>query len=197
VARLGNFDVTLSRGGWFDITTADPLNGWFDKVAVGVEGSPPPPPPAPATAPLLGGGGGRPTLLERETLAQQAYLDLLDFEPSPQIELPGFEPAPELAPVEDLLNKFAPGERQQTGVPGVQINSPPAWCAPAPASPLYTAAPSAPTRDWFPFAMLFLGATAAVGVGVVLGRVAKDDEEKQKRHELDDMLAELRRKSLI
>jgi len=45
--------------------------------------------------------------------------------------------------------------------------------------------------------MLFLGATAAVGVGVVLGRVAKDDEEKQKRHELDDMLAELRRKSLI
>jgi len=39
MARIGNFDVTLNRQGWFDINAADPRNGQFDKVAIGVEGA--------------------------------------------------------------------------------------------------------------------------------------------------------------
>jgi hypothetical protein len=35
VARLGEFDVTLSPQGWFDVTYANPENGFFDKDAVG------------------------------------------------------------------------------------------------------------------------------------------------------------------
>lgn len=39
MARIGNFDVTLNKQGWFDIDSADPLNGWFDDTAVGATGA--------------------------------------------------------------------------------------------------------------------------------------------------------------
>jgi hypothetical protein len=45
VARLGNFDVELVAAGWFDSSLADPLEGFFDDVAVGVLGGSPPPVP--------------------------------------------------------------------------------------------------------------------------------------------------------
>ena len=37
MARIGNWDVTLNKQGWFDTTSADPLNGWFDKTAIGAQ----------------------------------------------------------------------------------------------------------------------------------------------------------------
>jgi hypothetical protein len=58
VARLGNFSPQLTAKGWFGTTFADPLNGWFDGVAVGRRKAPPPPPPPPRPAPIPPAGGG-------------------------------------------------------------------------------------------------------------------------------------------
>lgn len=39
MARLGAFDKTYSQRGWFDATYGDPVQGWLDATAIGLQGT--------------------------------------------------------------------------------------------------------------------------------------------------------------
>lgn len=213
MARVGNFDVELNQQGWFDIRLADPINGWFDKVAVGRKALPP---PGPGVLPLSGGGGGGgrwPQSMPPNPFGQlppeppsfltDSFSVDLFAEPAPPGQQPTV-PQPTLS-VEELLSRFdipAPEERPASDASEPRASEPQKTLTREERQTIinnYWMQPDVrKSRDWFPIAVMFLGATSIVGLGVVVAHLSKTSaEDKKKREELENLLLDLKKKGIL
>jgi hypothetical protein len=113
MARIGNWDVSLNKQGWFDITLADPLNGWFDKTAVGFEGFTISPPGIPSASVQ-----GLPKVIQ---IVAAPGIPSAAVQSAPfvaqLVEPPGIPSVSEVAPAQNALEVKAPG------IPSAQVVS--------------------------------------------------------------------------